>query len=163
MSVNEGIGSRPVQNTRGVTTGKNLKKENPDNLHIGFNELGQPFGFYQGQFATDMGVLARNIKITYLSWKKVPWGEKETIWKDVKKTWKLHDDKQKIVLKILSKVYREFKSRLTRTYITKTMKLKEGEVADSPIGKYDQITKEVWEEFKKQRTDKSFLVLIVVH
>ncbi|KAH9618913.1 hypothetical protein KSS87_008437 [Heliosperma pusillum] len=74
-------------------------------------------------------------------------------------TWKIKDDRnKKDVQKILSKAFREFKPRLTRTYITKTMKLKKGEVVgDSPVGIYDQLNAEVWEEFNRQRMDKSFL------
>ncbi|KAH9602012.1 hypothetical protein KSS87_013375, partial [Heliosperma pusillum] len=159
MSENESNDSGQQQNTRGVTTGKNLKVENKKNLHIEFNDFGQPVGTYHAKFVTDMGQLIRNIKITYNDWRKVPLGEKETIWKEAKTTWKIKDDRnKKDVQKILSKAFREFKSRLTRTYITKTMKLKKGEVVgDSPVGIYDQIKADVWEEFKGQRMDKSFL------
>ncbi|KAK9756294.1 hypothetical protein RND81_01G087600 [Saponaria officinalis] len=127
MSADEGDDSRQKLKMRGVTTGQNLKGEDLEKLHIEFDEFGQPTGIYRSKFETDMGVLARNIKITYQSWKKVPWGEKETLWKDAKNTWKLSDDKQKIVLKILANALKEFRSRLTRTYITKALKPKEGE------------------------------------
>ncbi|KAH9613482.1 hypothetical protein KSS87_014016, partial [Heliosperma pusillum] len=159
MSENEINNSILEQNTRGVTTGKNLKEVNSENLHIEFNEYGQPVGEYHAKFVTDMGVLVRNIKITYNDWRKVPHGEKETIWKEAKITWKIKDDtNKKDVMKIMSKAFKEFRCTLTRIYITKTMKQKDGKaVGDTPVGKYDQITVDVWEEFKKQRMDKSFL------
>ncbi|KAH9618942.1 hypothetical protein KSS87_021141, partial [Heliosperma pusillum] len=158
MTANDAGNSSEKKKTRGVTTGQSLTCEELEKLHIEFDDLGQPTGFYKSKFATDMGVLVRNIKITYQSWKKVPWGEKETLWKDAKNTWKLDDDKQKIILKILSGALKEFRSRLTRTYITKTLKPKEGKIiGDSPVGKYKAITNEIWEEFKKQRMDKRFL------
>ncbi|KAH9614829.1 hypothetical protein KSS87_021786 [Heliosperma pusillum] len=146
MSANDAGNSSEKKKTRGVTTGQSLTSEELEKLHIEFDDLGQPTGFYKSKFATDMGVLVRNIKITYQSWKK--------------NTWKLDDDKQKIILKILSGALKEFRSRLTRTYITKTLKPKEGEIiGDSPVGKYKAITNEIWEEFKKQRMDKRFLVI----
>ncbi|KAH9619225.1 hypothetical protein KSS87_010715 [Heliosperma pusillum] len=127
-----------------------------NNLHISL----EPVGEYHAKFVTNMGVLVRNIKITYNDWRKVPRGEKETIWKEAKITWKIKDDtNKKDVMKIMSKAFKEFRCTLTRIYITKTMKQKDGKaVGDTPVGKYDQITADVWEEFKKQRMDKSFLV-----
>lgn len=84
MSQNEEAGSGSVQNTRGVSTGKNLRSKAVDSLQIKFNGFGQPIGPYRARFSSDMGNLARNIKITYRDWTKVPLGLKETLWKDVK-------------------------------------------------------------------------------
>ncbi|XP_074271550.1 uncharacterized protein LOC141595481 [Silene latifolia] len=103
----------PEQKTRDVTTGKNSKEENPGNLSINFNEYGQPVGEYHAKFVIDLGLLVKNIKITYNDWRKVPLGEKETLWKEIKITWKIKDDtNKKYVVKMMSKAFREFRCTL---------------------------------------------------
>ncbi|KAK9742066.1 hypothetical protein RND81_03G146100 [Saponaria officinalis] len=51
---------------------------------IEFNDKGMPTGEWRSLFASDIGVIARNIRITTEDWSKVPDGHKETIWLDVK-------------------------------------------------------------------------------
>ncbi|KAK9682109.1 hypothetical protein RND81_10G051100 [Saponaria officinalis] len=163
---------------RGPTTRiKNKKKEDTEKpKHIDFDEFDNPVGPGKVSFATEIGIVARGIKITYGAWPNVPEGKKETIWLHVKKKFNIKDDcKRQVILKIVGSRYNGFKTRLTRDYIYKKRKkrsikecdeeveeeeeLEEEEVDevlnDDPCDKYG-ISKEDWEEFVKQRRDPKF-------
>ncbi|KAK9677587.1 hypothetical protein RND81_11G153600 [Saponaria officinalis] len=68
---------------RSTTTGLKAQKIR-EPRQIEFDQQGTPIGDGKTHFASDLGVIARNILITYEDWSKVPEGEKETIWRDIK-------------------------------------------------------------------------------
>ncbi|XP_074298248.1 uncharacterized protein LOC141629086 [Silene latifolia] len=194
MGKNGDKDSRPKKKTRGPSTGKtfeeilsnqenaedqwkNEKNEKKEKLYIDFNELGQPYGRWLKKFRSDMGNLARNIRIIK-SWKDVTNGEKTTMWRCAKKTWNLEDDKKKFILRVVRNRFKDWKTRMTSTYIFPKQKTDDGEeksddgeeksddgeeksddgevAIKSPVGKYKQLTQEDWDEFVKQRMTADF-------
>lgn len=63
--------------------------------------------------------------------------------------WKLEDSRKKNVLERAGKQWRDFKGKLTKNY------LREGK---DPCEKYNFITQEMWETFKKKRETPEFKV-----
>ncbi|KAK9675834.1 hypothetical protein RND81_11G034800 [Saponaria officinalis] len=142
---------------RGTTTGLKAQKIREPG-QIEFDQQGTPIGDEKTHFASDLGVIARNIRITYEDWSKVPEGKKETIWRDVKKKWNIKDDeKRKIILSVVASRFKDFKSKLTSKFVYKTKaKESDDEEINDPFSIYPQITKVDWEEFVKQRMDPEF-------
>ncbi|KAK9756231.1 hypothetical protein RND81_01G082900 [Saponaria officinalis] len=71
------------QGRRGTLAGVKAQKLS-GTKNIQFDDKGRPFGIWRNKLATDMGAIARNIRIINQDWSKVPEGQKETIWLDVK-------------------------------------------------------------------------------
>ncbi|KAK9676298.1 hypothetical protein RND81_11G067600 [Saponaria officinalis] len=108
-----------------------------------------PTGECRSLFASDIGVKDRNIRITTEDWSKVPVGQKETIWLDVKKKWNIKDEqRRKTILTYVANRFKGFKAYLTSYFIYHTKKSRRTEAVD-PLTIYPQITKEDWDEFKK--------------
>ncbi|KAK9756480.1 hypothetical protein RND81_01G100700 [Saponaria officinalis] len=115
-----------------------------------------PTGEWRSLFASDIGVIARNIRITTEDWSKVPDGQKETIWLDVKKKWNIKDEeRRKTILTYVGDRFKGFKTYLTSYFVYHTKKSRRTEAVD-PLTIYPQITKEDWDEFVKQRMDPEF-------
>ncbi|XP_074297407.1 uncharacterized protein LOC141628126 [Silene latifolia] len=129
MGKNGDKDSRPKRKTRGPSIGntfeeilsnqenaedqaKNEKNEKKEKPYIDFNELGQPYGRWLNKFRSDMGKLARNIRII-------------KSWKD--KTWNLEDDKKKFILRVVRNRFKDWKTRMTSTYIFPKQKTGDGE------------------------------------
>ncbi|KAK9724001.1 hypothetical protein RND81_05G040400 [Saponaria officinalis] len=115
-----------------------------------------PTGEWRSLFASDIGVIARNIRITTEDWSKVPDGHKETIWLDVKKKWNIKDEeRRKTILTYVANRFKGFKTYLTSYFIYHTKKSRRTKAVD-PLIIYPQITKEDWDEFVKQRMGPKF-------
>ncbi|KAK9740395.1 hypothetical protein RND81_03G032000 [Saponaria officinalis] len=145
--------SRPTLRSRGTSAG--LKANNSKGLKfIEFDDKGRPIGLWRDKFSCDMGIIARNIKITIEDWSKVPEGQKESIWLDAKNKWNITDaGKRKAVLCYVSLLFKDFKTYLTVFFIYKTRNQRRKVSLDDPLSIYPQITNEVWEEFVRQRMD----------
>ncbi|KAK9706542.1 hypothetical protein RND81_07G133800 [Saponaria officinalis] len=114
--------------SRGTTA--RLKANNNKELKfIEFDDKGRPIGPWRDKFSCDIGVIARNIKITIEDWSKVPDGEKESIWLDVKNKWNITDvGKRKAVLSYVSLLFKDFKTYLTVFFCLQDNKSKEKSV-----------------------------------
>ncbi|KAK9690277.1 hypothetical protein RND81_09G117700 [Saponaria officinalis] len=145
--------SRPTLRSRGTTTG--LKpKSNKERKFIAFDKKGRPTGPWRDIFLSDMAVIARNVKITIEDWSKVPQGQKENIWLDVKNKWNINDDgKRKVVLSYVGGRFKDFRMYLTSVFVYKTRKGRRKVPLNDPLSIYPQITKKDWEEFVRQRMD----------
>ncbi|KAK9677109.1 hypothetical protein RND81_11G121900 [Saponaria officinalis] len=101
-----------------------------------------------------MAVIARNVKITIEDWSKVPEGQKENIWLDVKNKWNINDDgKRKVVLSYVGGRFKDFRMYLTSVFVYKTRKGRINVPLNDLLSIYPQITKKDWEEFVRQRMD----------
>ncbi|KAL8133983.1 hypothetical protein AgCh_009162 [Apium graveolens] len=65
----------------------------------------------------------------------------------VQSRWKLDDSRKKNVLERAGKQWRDFKSKLTKNYLRK---------GNDPCEKYNFISEEIWELFKKRRETEEF-------
>ncbi|XP_031109558.1 uncharacterized protein LOC116013770 [Ipomoea triloba] len=155
----ETSGSNPKETSlapkrRGPNACKNLnKKKGKEEVSIQFDEYNRPVGLYCKEFKSYIGTLVRSrVDINIDSWPNVEQTLKETIWADVKKQFCIEDDtKKKIVLKIASTRWRDFKSRLRREHV-----VNKHPNYESPVQLYEYMTKEQWAKFVANYESESF-------
>ncbi|XP_074348845.1 uncharacterized protein LOC141687452 [Apium graveolens] len=99
-------------------------------------------------FRSYIGSVARvQVDINIESWDQVDQGLKDAMWDDIKSRWKQDDSHKKNVLERAGKQWRDFKSKLTKNYLHK---------GNDPCEKYNFISEEMWELFKKRRETEEF-------
>lgn len=69
--------------SKGLDDG-NEEDEEDAPMVIDFDQNNNPTGPWRKDFVSELGKIARGIKITYKTWKDVPGGKKDTIWLDLK-------------------------------------------------------------------------------
>lgn len=137
--------------TRGPTTCKKLKKrmlKQKLECSIDFDDLGDPIGDLGGDFRKYVGSVVRfQVDINVESWDVVNEGLKDAIWDHIKMRWKLDDSRKKNLLERAGKQWRDFKGKLNRNFLHK---------GKNPCEKYQYITEEMWDIFKKRRETEEF-------
>ncbi|XP_019168681.1 PREDICTED: uncharacterized protein LOC109164617 [Ipomoea nil] len=143
-----------VPKRRGPNACKNfIKKKAKEEVSIQFDGYNRPVGSYSKKFVSYVGTLVRTrVDINIESWPKVDETLKNAIWTDVKAQFCIKDDtKKNIVLKIASKRWRDFKSRLKREHL-----VNKHPNYDSPVQLYEFLTEENWAKFVAERESESF-------
>ncbi|CAJ2638114.1 unnamed protein product [Trifolium pratense] len=128
-------------------------------------ETGECYGNNASHFKSYVALLTRErCSIAKELWKHIPEGVKNAMWTDIKAIFvipefddaKKSDHFKKIWFHYAGERWKDFKSRLTRTYITDP---KPDDVP--PYVKYPYIKKDIWEEFVKYRQTSDFKEKIV--
>ncbi|XP_045788571.1 uncharacterized protein LOC123910125 [Trifolium pratense] len=123
-------------------------------------ETGECYGNNASHFKSYVALLTRErCSIAKELWKHIPEGVKNAMWTDIKAIFvipefddaKKSDHFKKIWFHYAGERWKDFKSRLTRTYITDP---KPDDVP--PYVKYPYIKKDIWEEFVKYRQTSDF-------
>ncbi|CAJ2640733.1 unnamed protein product [Trifolium pratense] len=123
-------------------------------------QTGECYGNNASHFKSYVALVARErCSITKDEWKHIPKTVKDAIWTDIKAVFvipkfddeKKNDHLKKIWFNYAGERWKDFKSRLTRTYITDP---KPDDVP--PYVKYKYIKKDIWEEFVKSRQTADF-------
>ncbi|XP_019179181.1 PREDICTED: uncharacterized protein LOC109174397 [Ipomoea nil] len=139
---------------RGPNSSRNLKKKKANEpISIQFDECNRPIGPYSKKFVSYIGIMVRSqVDINFKNWRSVKQTIKDSIWEDVKKEFAIEDvSKKSVVLKIASKRWKDFKSRLIREHYNNKHPLYE-----SPAQLYDYLSVEQWEKFVAGRQTEEF-------
>ncbi|XP_028078144.1 uncharacterized protein LOC114280032 [Camellia sinensis] len=125
---------------------------------IDFNERNQPIGQESVHLSTLEGVLARKmvpINIDY--WFEVPDEIKDKLWACVKLKYKVHDIHKTHVMQKFAKLWRNYKSELSRKVRTLAAAGKGHLARNIALTKPDKIGMDEWKAFVKNRLSKSFI------
>ncbi|CAL5383295.1 unnamed protein product [Camellia sinensis] len=125
---------------------------------INFNERNQPIGQESVPLSTLEGVLARKmvpINIDY--WFEVPDEIKDKLWACVKLKYKVHDIHKTHVMQKFAKLWRNYKSELSRKVRTLAAAGKGHLARNIALTKLDKIGMDEWKAFVKNRLSKSFI------
>src|SRR5438128_89012 len=109
----------------------------------------------QGPATHDCGCLAREaVRIIHDDWRKVPKDDKDYIWQNWIKCFRVpvgtEPDVQKWVMKTANKAFKDWKSDLNMDYVQK---------GQSPFKKYGMITPDDWATFVEKKTSEAVKLL----
>ncbi|CAL5384406.1 unnamed protein product [Camellia sinensis] len=144
--------------TRGPSKLKMHDKGKQKCDEIDFNERNQPIGQESVHLSTLEGVLARKmvpINIDY--WFEVPDEIKDKLWNCVKLKYKVHDIHKTHVMQKFAKLWRNYKSELSRKVRTLAAAGKGHLARNIALTKPDKIGMDEWKAFVKNRLSKSFI------
>ncbi|CAJ2637268.1 unnamed protein product [Trifolium pratense] len=154
---------RNKKSVRGPTMLKAIENVRKTGIKIPLQfdlETGECYGNNASHFKSYVALLTRErCSIAKELWKHIPEGVKNAMWTDIKAIFvipefddaKRNDHFKKIWFHYAAERWKDFKSRLTRTYITDP---KPDDVP--PYVKYPYIKKDIWEEFVKYRQTSDF-------
>ncbi|XP_045810773.1 uncharacterized protein LOC123905192 [Trifolium pratense] len=154
---------RNKKSVRGPTMLKAIENVRKTGIKIPLQfdlETGECYGNNASHFKSYVALLTRErCSIAKELWKHIPEGVKNAMWTDIKAIFvipefddaKRNDHFKKIWFHYAAERWKDFKSRLTRTYITDP---KQDDVP--PYVKYPYIKKDIWEEFVKYRQTSDF-------
>ncbi|XP_042432737.1 uncharacterized protein LOC122019324 [Zingiber officinale] len=155
----ESTDTETTRTSRGRTHLDKLTKQRVQGIRkeVRFNKLGQPVGGAAIAMQSYIGLLAREkVKISYKTWKQVPNEVKELIWESVNLTYDVPPSWKKGCLNSASNKWRQFKSHLTQTFISK--KLDKLEELDEPPSGYG-LARDDWISFVRTRMSDDFIKL----
>ncbi|KAF9604053.1 hypothetical protein IFM89_001928 [Coptis chinensis] len=158
MEVNNTQDSSVERTGRGAVQCKRITKmREGELLNVQYNEDGQRIGEGGKDLASYSGLLAesRISIVDYENWHAVGDEVRDLLWDTIKAKFNLTEDEKKGVVSDIGEKWKEFKSRLTRYYITpykdqpeKLLKL---------LKKHEKnIRQEDWERFVKSRLTPKF-------
>ncbi|KAF9626778.1 hypothetical protein IFM89_039494 [Coptis chinensis] len=162
MEVDEAVakGSSKKRKVRRAAKCVKIKKlKKGENQGVVYNESGQPIG----QGGTDIGsyggyLVRARVRITITNWKDVSPTLKKNLWISLKEKFKLDTNKRSIRTSAMGRLWKAFKSRLTRRYIL-PFKNKPKRLKKIPKLYRKVISQEDWDTFVKSRLTPEFLNL----
>ncbi|KAF9609810.1 hypothetical protein IFM89_018664 [Coptis chinensis] len=136
---------------------KNKKLKKGEYQGVVYNESGQPIG----QGGTDIGsyggyLVRARVRITITNWKDVSPTLKKNLWISLKEKFKLDTNERSIRTSAMGRLWKAFKSRLTRRYIL-PFKNKPKRLKKIPKLYRKVISQEDWDTFVKSRLTPEFL------
>ncbi|KAF9603433.1 hypothetical protein IFM89_036134 [Coptis chinensis] len=162
MEVDEAVAKgsskkRKVRRAAKCVKFKKLKKG--EYQGIVYNESGQPIGQGGTNIGSYGGYLVRaRVRITITNWKDVSPTLKKNLWISLKEKFKLDTNERSIRTSAMGRLWKAFKSRLTRRYIL-PFKNKPKQLKKIPKLYRKVISQEDWDTFVKSRLTPEFLEL----
>ncbi|KAF9599231.1 hypothetical protein IFM89_036357 [Coptis chinensis] len=158
MEVNNTQDSSVERTGRGAVQCKRITKmREGELLNVQYNEDGQRIGEGGKDLASYSGLLAesRISIVDYENWHAVGDEVRDLLWDTIKAKFNLTEDEKKGVVSDIGEKWKEFKSRLTRYYIT-PYKDQPEKLLKPPKKHEKNIRQEDWERFVKSRLTPKF-------
>ncbi|XP_027183788.1 uncharacterized protein LOC113782077 [Coffea eugenioides] len=90
-------------------------------LELVWNARGQVIGPNATQYISQVGILVKDgnkLPLTYTDWRAMPEGSKERFWEDIKRNTNIDDTCKKVQMIRVSKLWRNWKSKVKSMYFT---------------------------------------------
>ncbi|TYK31614.1 uncharacterized protein E5676_scaffold12478G00010 [Cucumis melo var. makuwa] len=160
---NEREESSTQKRKRGPTEMKEITRARSEGqrLVIEYNELGQPIGQNATKLKSFIGTTVRfHVSITYFNWPTVPKEIKDKIFELIEAGFVVDPRSKKIIIQNAGVCFRQFKYRLTTTYVLPF--LDDVEKLKFMPNEYSFIEQQHWIEFIASRLKEDFKVSITI-